>query len=330
MNESSRRLAAVVHGPWEKEGTIARSFLSEQEAYFNDSVKGLAGGKLEKPHEAVYRLLVRMFRYHSTPVTSPKEIAIRESFDEALTPIQLLEISIECGYLSLSDAKVEAQSQFQSLVFAKPMKKFIADYDYFLVRFLAARIGYDLGLPPVEPPVPFEKGEARYSVLLGSHKQWYGDNNLDTWLGYLDDYEPMDLANLDEHYSQFLQTGSTGRLSDEHIAHLRAISNGMFRFFELLGALFSVANPNERRYWALLYCYWLAKTFGYEMEDGEYEKSDLDVGAVYEKALSSRGSSLAEQSGMSAQGLLEDYLVVKETWDEAREFVNSHIPNGSG
>jgi hypothetical protein len=177
----------------------------------------------------------------------------------------------------------------------------------------------------LDPPPPQIGGEARFSIFLGYHKQWYGDDKLEMWLRYLDDYGPADLDDLDGLFAKLLLNGNVGRISEAHKKLILGLREGMMRFYRLLGWLFSVATSADRRHWGLMYAYWMAKAFGYELKKTGYVQQGLDVGAIYEKALARRGDEFAELGGTSTDALLEEYRLVLNSWNEVRSFVNDHL-----
>jgi hypothetical protein len=203
------------------------------------------------------------------------EQTFRDSFDEALTVLQLLELAVETGYLTLEAIRPTARAEIVALLWASPARQFLDTYDYWTVRFIADRVGVDLGLPKLAPPQPDPTGEMHFGAFLALISEWTVDADLDAWLGLLDGYMLQDAD--DEDYSEadaFYEFLTTGELPDEanlgDVLRYFSLARGAFKFlFQLCGTLRPM-QKRERFFFLSFFAYELSKFFGYELKERGY------------------------------------------------------------
>ncbi len=224
--EISNRLDQLSQGPWYQLGERARTFLlkfvspeiaSRQKPVLEAAFQEIRNAQGVISFSAIDALatkdgtdkrLSRLFRDHGEEaITDPDEIEIRDSLDEAFTYAQLLELAVETGYLPVGSVYAIGREQLAILLWPKAVRKFVSVYAYQLVQFLAARVDVETGSPESSPPQPNQSAEIRFAAFLSYLTSLYSDNEIDDWLGFLDDYVTYDREQTD--FRHFLEFGES-------------------------------------------------------------------------------------------------------------------------
>jgi hypothetical protein len=268
--EVSRRLQQLSYGPWFVEGQLARDYLVSKISSKRRSAKRAFQKLLAdaEEHEKSIRFekldsmmsgtkidkgLVDIFRDHrGRPVTASRELNLRDSLDEALSYIQLLEIAVESAYVPLESVLTTGRAYLVRLLWARGSRQFVNTYNYTLVMFFASRVGVDLGLPVVHPPGINPRAELRFAAFLSYLTDLYQNDKVTEWLRFLDDYV-VDKGEKSRLRS-FLRSGekeADGRNS--------ALVAGALSFCECSYCFFGTLPKQDRSSYALFLQYWLRK-----------------------------------------------------------------------
>jgi len=254
--EIKQRIKFLQNGPWAKKSSAARSVIA------NRATKQKRLEKLLKPH------------WKGGGATE-KDTFIRDSFDEALTQFQLYELAIESGYIAVDDIHETAKDELTQWLCSPWAQKYIRDYDYLAVAFLAKRLDVDIDFD-CTPPAVRESSQVRFATFLSQHRAWYEDAALDGWIGFLDDYGVLDLEDTDyvsdkDIFYDFIRS-KTGAFVEELALWKFAI--GAERFVINLSDLYAHLSKEEKPLYGSFYAYWLARYFGYDLDDKGYKRDD--------------------------------------------------------
>ncbi len=271
QSEISTRLAAL-DGPWCERGRKSYRFLK---------IKMPEGVLPADPEEVVDlialerslgsakrgELICRVLRAHwDDGVYDRREVAIRESLDEALVMPQLWELAIESGYLPLDAIQLFARDVLVKLLWSRGARAFIQNYGYATVPFLAARVGVVIGQRPLIVPPASAGNEQRFSSFLAEVRDWYLDENLERWLAFLDGYREIRLAGTQ---LKFLLRGNVPNA--EYTEYLGSLLLGAQSFRQRLADFASTLSAVERPMYGSFFIYWLARYHGYRSgEQGYY------------------------------------------------------------
>lgn len=283
--EYERRLKGLQSGPWMEASRSARELLRcpkrlRKLLLSKEGVIDLAAASKrmlhKRKHKRRAREISKIFRPHwEKAVDDQDEIEIRDAFDEALSLLQLQELSVETGYLPLEALRAEARKAIVELLWPKGGRRFVETYDYLAVRYLARRVGVELGLKEVTPPAIDDSADVQFATFLSQHHLWYDDEGLDWWLGLLDDYVPGDELGEyeDEAFHRYLTTGKFPKEAEdsEYITErFQQRTDGLYKFLQLLSGLFSTLPRKTWSRYGLMYVYWMAKFFGHELTEKGY------------------------------------------------------------
>lgn len=321
--EYKARLASLRRGPWWIEGDIARTALSppssiaqlaERAAPVN--LQALAKGYAEAD-PAGSRNLQHLLRTHKIGqgITSPDESKVRDSLDYALAHLMVLELAVETGYLPLDLVQDEARREFSSLLWSDGAQQFVRYYDYVTIEYLARRLNV-AGFRNVEPPAINPEAGTRFAVFLAQFSEWVEDKAIREWLRFLDDY-----AKPGEHqaFRLFLKGASTER-SDR----FDRLLYGIQRFLLSLSNLFGMLAPAERARFGLFYSYWMAKFFGYELEEDGYrqatQQSCADIVREHPEPLLPPTSNDKTRAALR-ELLIQQIATIREAWTVTSELV---------
>jgi hypothetical protein len=255
---------------------------------------------------------------------SGQRARFRESFDESLDRLELLELSIESGYLSPEAVRKQALAEMKVLLKSAASQSYLEHYDYLLVRFLAARFDFPLTLPRLVPPEPNPECELRFAAFLSAHNQWESDPNIEMFTMVLDDYRFGERLN-SEFFSDYLQGRRRAKLDAEEEVRIRQLSIGLDHFVNLLGGLFGQLSETLQPYFGSFYAYWLAKFFGCELGERGYteywDSWESDVIKLYSSAFSPNDTSLEEARTRRAAQM----KVMRETWSATRKLLGTAV-----
>jgi hypothetical protein len=294
------RLEDIRRGPWREQSQLARRRLqgfSETEAR-------------------------RYFRSHyEDGIYDRWEIAFRESFDQALEEIQLLELAVCCGYLPLEVIRFSVERDFEELFASWPARRYIAVYDYVPVRFLAARLGFDLGLPPVEPPPVNPRAGLRYATFLAVHSEFASNKAIERFTMLLDDYVFHGVISA-RTFKEKLGSGSADShaLEDEDF---QVLCLGFVEFIQTLGDFFLQLDPEETPIFGCLYAYWLSHFFGFSRTEKGYESDRVSFEDTSLNRALFPADLAFEQLNSERNRVRLRVPVLRRTWDSTRDLVQS-------
>jgi len=300
MSEDQARLHDIRTGPWHERSELARTTIP----------------RLTSPEAERY------FRSHyHEDIVDPKELAFRVSFDQALEEMQLLELAVACGYLPLDAVRATAERDFSSLLSLKPARAFLQIYDYVPVRFLAARLGSDLGLPQMTPPPVRADAALRYATFLALHADFVASEEISMFTQLLDDHSFVGIPSAAFAKEQIQAPGAA--LTPIEWSALTRLCYGLVHFVETLEDLFIQLNENERPLFGCLYAYWLSHFFGVRRQAVGYRL----VGLSFEGVSVDRrwfAMSLEPDVVEAEQGRLQAGIrLLRSVWDQTRLFIES-------
>jgi hypothetical protein len=223
--------------------------------------------------------LEKLFQPHHERIPTHKQQDLRDSFDDALTYLQLIEMAIETGYLPQEDVADLAEAEFRSLFWSKSARGFVTTYDYTQVKALAARY-HIKGFGGGSAGAIDETGAMHFASFLATQREIENDVPSETWLRFLDDYV-IRRYEKDEFYD-FLVSGKPAR-SERRVVLLVGARSFCVRLADFLAALPAPLQPR----FGSFHAYWLAKMFGYELDGRRYVREDevWDEGESWAQAL---------------------------------------------
>lgn len=317
-DEVAARLDSIQSGPWMERAAMAISKLSAPVIKFKDR---MGSGHLDLDTLAIVandptlvKELESTFKWHGEgqiPTHAQREV--RDSFDNALTHLQMIELAIETGYLPADQIAHVIRPQFLSLLWPKPAQKFVRIYDYTSVENLAIRLDIlALGFRQLKPPPVDASGAVSFASFLATHRAIESNPAIDTWLAFLDDY--VIRRGEQNNFYDFLESGA---LADSK-RRLQLLL-GAREFAVMLADFLSTLPEHMQARFGSFYAYWLAKLFGYELTDGRYARS-----AEWGKGEASWASALITWYRLRAENeeeaaLMERSLDVLATaWEHVR------------
>jgi hypothetical protein len=323
-SEDSARYVSLGKGPWREKGDYARAALKPPPQIRSLIDKGEAidlrtlAPSFETQHPADDRKLQQILRWHggSNKVTDPDEIAIRDSLDYALAHLMLLELAVETGYLPLELIRDDARRELSLLLWSTAAQQFICYYDYVTIEYLARRVGIK-GVRTVDPPPVNREASTRFAIFLAQFSDWVEDKALRSWLEFLDDYVAYEGEQ--SAFRSYLLGEVTNR--SERFSQLLY---GIQRFLLSLSNLFCVLKPSERARFGLFYSYWMAKFFGYVLEEDGYrqatQQSWADIIRKHPEPLLPPTSNDEARTAMR-ELLIQQIATIQEAWKVTSELV---------
>jgi hypothetical protein len=265
-----------------------------------------------------------------------EEGLVRDSFDEALTVYQLYELAVETGYIQLEDILDRVYRELKDLLWSEGARRYLRNYNYSGVAYLAHRVRLDLGYRKIELP-PVRRGvEGRFASFLSQHALWYKDKVLDGWIGLLDDYEVLnDLDETDKKVFWSFLTTSEKKFRKE--TKLWTFVAGADRLLMRLAGLAESLSIEEKPSYGIFYAYWMAKLYGYDLGNKGFFRDNKQVDWPAALVKSER---LADQLAQvdSLRGALPDGVkpqdaarfaqhdrIVRDFWDIRKQFETDPI-----
>jgi hypothetical protein len=204
--------------------------------------------------------------YIEGSITDQKEMETRNALDDALTIPQLYELAVQTGYLPEDSVKKPARAILADLLWSAPARRFVDAYDYLAIPMLAARVGIS-GFISTNPPEPKPNAALRFAGFLAHLRAFYSDEQIETWVAFLDDYVVED--DEQDLVWQFLR--GRRKTPPRRIPELLA---GCQRFVTSLASAFHILSDDELGPYGLMHAYWLQKFFGYKRnERGDFVKN---------------------------------------------------------
>jgi hypothetical protein len=306
--EQQARLDDIHNGPWREKSEFARQRLP-----------ALSKSELET-HLRDHRVL---------PITNPNEIELRESFDQVMEELQLTELAVACGFLPLDVVRPDAQHEFVTLLSSTPARNYIKLYDFVPVRYLAARLGIDLQIGPVQPPVINAHAEIRYAVFLATHYEFIANPQIRTFTMFIDDFYFRDPPNGRQFGAASLKRRVAGEqpgATSGEDAKLAEGTLGLIQFTETLGDLFIQIPEPEQRYFGLAYSYWLSHFFGLRRLQDRYEQQAIsfeDVPFAPEVLVPDLDSQGAEAERKRFHDRVQ---TLRSVWNATRQLIETLDP----
>lgn len=270
------RQAALRDGPWAKEASLARQQLAPLMA-----PKVIVGLWQETPEllEKTMGDQDYMFRTAMTPhwirEPSSKDIELRDSLDQALTGLELLELAVQSGYLPLQAVAEEARNDLAVLLWSPATRSYVQAYDYDLVCFLADRVGLPLREKGLEHlPIEREDEDIRFADFLDLYSDLYENKAVREWQYRLDDYTRG--SETHEAYWDFLKNGSKAK-AQSYLLELHQLRTlGMVQFLIGYAQFFETLNPDVWPMYGSAISYWLETFFGFDRNNNGRLEYDED------------------------------------------------------
>jgi hypothetical protein len=257
--ETRKRIEYLNEGPWIEKGQQA----------WTEIGKRPPGAPTSKAVTKKQEELKKLLRPHWEEEIYEDEGEIRDSFDEALTIFQLYELAIETGYIEVDDIRDQVSRELNDLLWSDGARRYLRNYNYIGVASLVQRLGIDLGFKDVALPAIRKGTEGHFASFLSQHTLWYGDQILDDWVGFLDDY--LEVGDVDETDKEiFWKFLTTSQKKFDKEEQLWAFVAGADRFVMRLAELAQTLADDEKPSYGLFYAYWMAKQYGYDLGDNGY------------------------------------------------------------
>lgn len=318
------RLNGILKGPWAEGAITYTNFVQKLTAEEKDYLR---------PYNANKRLSKVLRKHWEEPIESQKEIAVRDSLDEALSTLQLIELAIETGYLDAREIEDHAIDLLNQLLRYEAAKKYVSYYDFIGVRFLAARFKYDLGLPIVVPPEINAKAAVRFAAFRAQHTLWYESEDLDNFLGLMDDYHYFyDTPEAEQRrFRDYVKNGNEP--SDEKLSrYLQSTKKGLRFFVVLMSDLLGILKEPEIPFFGIFYSYWMMKFTGYDLTEKGYKAKE---GVDWSKVALSLEYEYPNDASENIVGSKEnDHLKaswitriesIKKAWEMTRNLIQESI-----
>src|ERR1017187_1644402 len=139
------RLKGLLTGPWIEAAADAEDFLRPPKGLITAlagkdqiTIRELKTREKAAASDKLRRKIALVLRPHwksEAGIVNPEEIEVRDSFDGALTTLQLLELGAESSYLSEAVVIKEGKARLLNLLWSTGARSFVRDYDYLGVRF---------------------------------------------------------------------------------------------------------------------------------------------------------------------------------------------------
>jgi hypothetical protein len=329
QSELQARLEAIRLGPW-----IQRAELAQRELAFPGDLSTIAVGpglplnlgKLAVGRKALARekRLAATLKWHGRAEgPSRREQQVRDSFDDALAYLELLELAIETNYLPQEQVAEDAQRYFLSILWSEPAQKFVRMYDYTAVETLAARLRiHGLSARPV--PEVDSRGAAHFASFIATHVEIETVPDCQKWLGFMDDY----VAEEDEQddFYEFLRSGALPPSQ-----RYETFINGASNFVVMLADFLEPLPTDLTARFGAFYSYWLAKMFGFELSRRGYVRNRelWEAGDSWARALivwyRHQAAQDNESWGNVAELMDASLRKLREVWDQVRAPPEVHV-----
>lgn len=291
-DEQLQRISDLLNAPWRKYSEAARV-----------RVPNFSPAEAEK-----------YFRPHENSPMKRDEIELRSAFDNALCEFQLLELAVECGYLSLDVVRPVAETDFDSLLKSKAAIDYLRTYDFVTVRFLAARLGRDLGLPAVTPPPVNAHASIRFATFISLHADFTENEAVDHFTKLLDDFRFAHRIDAEFLKEQLAMPKEVYELSSEGYQAFMKVALGLLEFVQILSEIFLQLSSSEKPLFGCFYSYWLSHFFGERRDQGAYRPHGVTFENVsFHPALRPTGDSLP-----SPEQLQSSIAVLREVWEQTK------------
>jgi hypothetical protein len=300
-SEYQLRLDDIRQGPWRRQSQKARELLPRLSASKQD----------------------RYFRSHYVDeIEDAQELEFRESFDQALEELQLLELAVASGYLPLSEIQSAAKAELETLLRSDAARKYLQTYDFLPVRHLAARVGVELGLPAVHPPRVQSDAALRYATFLAVHSDFTSSVTISKFTMLMDDY--CFHNTIDARFFERYLAGAVDGLTEAEERILDELRTGMVQFVQTLGDLFLQLRDEEKAIYGCVYAYWLGRFFGIRRVEDRYETQGVAFDKVAPAALIPSSDVRDDIGQVETQRLADRVASLREVWDRTRTLTESY------
>ncbi|WP_316200674.1 MULTISPECIES: hypothetical protein [unclassified Bradyrhizobium] len=262
--EARQRIKFLNQGPWIRRGRRA----------WREIGGPPAGSSIEVAMRQ--RQLRRLLRSHWDDEIYLEEGIVRDSFDEALTLYQLYELAVETGYIQLEDVRDRIYRELGALLWSDGARRYLRDYSYAAIVYLAQRVELDLGFKRIPELPPVRKStQGRFASFLSQHALWYKDRELDGWIDFLDDYQVLNVSEETDKEVLWTFLTTSRRLSKE--ARLWRFVAGADRLLMQLAGLAESLAVEEKPSYGMFYAYWMAKLYGYDLKRKGFVRDPAQV-----------------------------------------------------
>lgn len=299
-SEYDLRLQDIRRGPWHDQAELAR-----------DRCRQLSDDEAK-----------RLFRSHyQEGIYDQDEIDFRESFDQALEELQLLELAVVSGYLPLAVVSDAATTEMEMLLRSAAARAYVVTYDFVPVRFLAARLGLDFGWASVQPPHVDPLAGLRYATFLAVHSDFIASEPISVFTMLMDDYLFSETVNAAFFKAYLAETGKRpdGALQPT----LDELRTGLVQFIQMLGDLFLQLRDAERALYGCVYGYWLSHFFGIRRTEGGYEQLGVSFGDVARSPLLLATSVDREVARAEQLRIADRVAMLRDVWTATRNLIES-------
>ena len=263
----------------------------------------------------------RFLRSHfGDAITDRDEQEVRESFDNALEELQLLELAVACGFLTLEAVRSIAEPEFAALISSEPACEYLKIYNYVPVRYLAARLGIELGLGEVRPPAINHDAEVRFAMFLAMHYEFTASAAIRRFTRFMDDFVvgPNRIGAV--FLKRRIESGGNA-LSGNDEAVVAEGCLGLVQFVEMLGDFFLQVPVHDQPYFGLAYSYWLSHFFGLRRTADRYEERGVSFEKVgFPTAVLGAGFD-ADAVNAESKRFQQGLETLKTVWDATRELI---------
>jgi hypothetical protein len=279
--EQVSRLKELFNGPWMKSEKAVSKFLGSRtiDAAGFDSMKRISVLQLHSAAKTKdlsrEKSISKTLRSHwNARIIDVVEIANRTALDEYLTLFQLIELAVETEYVPLEFAVSFSRTKLIELAWTPSFTRYLVSYDYLSVLFLMERCGIDTGTG-VHPPSSTD-AEVRFATFLSHCIAIWEDPFFPEFTDLLDDYSYDAYENAKDDFLSLLKTGNIPTKKKSETEFLLKLKNGLSNFISMIGGAYQNLEDQEIKNFGLYHAYWLAKFFGYKLEDSGYLKSGVD------------------------------------------------------
>jgi hypothetical protein len=320
--ELAARLGAIKNGPWAPRSSLAHRVLAIPDAdamkilLTTDRVDLRDYHPADAPRSTIKKLKQTLQAHWIGDGPSEDEQAVRDSFDNALTYFQMIELAIETGYLPQEQVAKDARTRLVRLFWSEAARQYILDYDYMSVADLAARIGV-IGLEERRPPPIDPSASVHFAAFLATHRALERDPTCMEWLAFLDDYIVEEDQN---DFFEFLEKGQPARTRRRQRLVL-----GAQTFSVSLADLLVTLPPEHRVRFGAFYAYWFAKLFGFERGPRGYRRNTELWGETdsWAHALGRWLHRVAKETHEGAVQVIRTYdesvVLLREVWVNVRK-----------
>jgi hypothetical protein len=231
--------------------------------------------------------LAAYLRPHWEKVPNDEANGVRAEFDAELDDLGLVELAVETGYLRADQLGDDVRGRLRRLAASPAVRKYVVDYDFVPVMYLAHRLGVK-DLPNRTPPPPLPNAQLRFAAFVAGHRDRATDDLYQEWVRFLDDF--VDESDEQTVYYKFLKSGR--RPAKHRVERFARLTAGLVRFVTSLADLFDLLDDGEDERYGVFYAYWLAKFFGYKLGEAGYVRDKAFWSATENWAAAARASPL--------------------------------------